>query len=104
MSVTEGERESLLSILVQVYTFLVIISSPGQTTHLELHQSLLADQSLHLPPVVLHLGQLQGHVLGDVRDGGGDEELEKEHDVLKSDDEEDSLGPGHIGEDPVDWP
>ena len=93
-----------LSLLVSISDWWrerVLAVHPG--AGLQLRQSLLTDQSLHLPPLVLHLGQLQGNVLGDVRDGGGDEELEKEHDVLQSDDEEDCLGPGHVGEDPVDW-
>ena len=74
------------------------------SSHLELRQSLVTDEPLHLPPLVLHLGQLLRHVLRHVGDGGGDEELEQEHHVLQADDEEDGLGPRHVGEDPVDWP
>ena len=80
----------------------VLAVHPG--AGLELHDPLLADQPLHLPPGVLHLGQLLRHVLGDVGDGGGDDELEEQHDVLQGDDEENCLGSRHVGEDPVNWP
>ena len=71
----------------------VLAVHPG--AGLELHDPLLADQPLHLPPGVLHLGQLLRHVLGDVRDGGGDDQFEEEHHVLQSNDQQDGLGPCH---------
>ena len=39
-----------------------------------------------------------GHVVRGVRDGGGDEELEEQHEVLQHNDQEHGLGAGHVRE------
>ena len=44
-----------------------------------------------------------GHVVRSVGDGGGDEELEEEHEVLQHDDQEHGLGAGHVREQAVHW-
>ena len=38
-----------------------------------------------------------------VGDGGGDEELEEEHEVLQHDDQEHGLGAGHVRKQAVHW-
>ena len=62
----------------------------------------MCDQPLDLPPLVLCPGQLHLDMVGDVGDGGGDEELEQEHDVLQDDDQDHGLGRGHVRKHPVD--
>ena len=45
-----------------------------------------------------------GHVVRSVGDGGGDEELEEQHEVLQHDDQEHGLGAGYVGEQAMHWP
>ena len=45
-----------------------------------------------------------GHVVRGVGDGGRDEELEEQHEVLQHDDQEHGLGTGHVGEQAVHGP
>ena len=51
---------------------------------------------------MLRLGQLQGDMMGHIGDGGGDDQLEEQHEVLQDDDQDDCLGPSDVGEDAVD--
>ena len=75
----------------------VLAVHPGPRAPLQLLHPLLADAPLHLPPLVLYPGQLLLHLVRHVRYGGGDEELEHQHDVLQHDDQEDGLGGGDVG-------